>query len=465
MMDIIAGQAAAAPKTVAVTGASGFVGRAVVAALRAHGHRVVALSRTPPAGAVGVDIEWRAFDPAAGANPTAFAGTDAVIHLAGEPVEGRWTPSKKAAIRSSRVDGTRAVVASLAACAPRPRALLCASAVGYYGTRGAEPLIESSAPGDTFLAQVCVEWERAADEAHDLGIRVAMLRIGIVVGQGGAIAAMRTPFLWGAGGPFGMRRRFVPWIHIDDLARLFVFALERDDVHGALNAVAPDYATSARFAHALGAALRRPAVVPAPSFALRALLGEFADVLLSSQLVLPAAAEDAGFAWRFLHLEEAMLDVAGGGGVRSAAIHRFRGEQLVPVTLKRAFAFFSDPANLEAITPPTLHFAIVSLPNALDRAALISYRLRLRGFPIAWTTMIARWLPGREFVDVQLRGPYMLWRHRHTFEDTVGGVVIRDEVDYILPLAPLGNLALPLVRADVEAIFRYRREAISRMLL
>ena len=192
--------------------------------------------------------------------------------------------------------------------------LVSASAVGYYGDRGDEPLTEHSKPGDDFLAGVVSRWEAAAHEAEKLGIRTAMLRTGIVLGDGGALSKMKLPFQLGIGGPFGSGRQFVPWIDIEDLAALYRFALENVAISGPLNAVAPDYATSARFAQALGAALKRPALAPAPSFALRIVLGEFAETIVGGQLVIPALAQDAGFQWKYPRLESALLDVFGREG-------------------------------------------------------------------------------------------------------------------------------------------------------
>lgn len=452
-------------KCVAVTGASGFVGRALVAALQERGHHVIALGRSPQTRSFSPAVDCRQFDPGGGApNPRAFDGADAVIHLAGEPVDGRWTGKKKAAILSSRVDGTRTVLASIAACSRRPASLISASAVGYYGSRGDEPLVESSPPGNTFLAHVCTRWERETQAATQLGLRAAYLRIGIVLGKGGALGRMSLPFRFGVGGPFGSGRQFVPWIHIDDLARMFVFVLEHDELRGPVNAVAPDYSTSSRFAQALGAAMKRVALAPAPAFALRMVLGEFADTILASQLVIPAIAEDAGFSWNFPRLESAMIDVIAQDSRQAAATHRFRSEQFVRTTLDEAFAFFSDPENLERITPPALRFSITSRPLKMGRGSLITYNLRLRGFPLRWKTMIACWLPKRQFIDVQLRGPYAFWQHQHDFEEVEGGVILRDQVEYALPFAPLSNIALGYVRSDIEAIFRHRRDAIAQMV-
>ena len=272
-------------RRVAISGASGFVGRAVVAALPSANYETVALAR----------------------NSNAVDGYDAVIHLRGESVSGRWTAAKKAAIATSRVDGTRELVASLAAAKSRPRVLVCASAVGYYGDRGEEMLVESSAPGNDFLADVCVRWEAAAREAEALGVRVVILRFGVVLGNnGGALAQMKLPFSLGLGGPMGNGRQFLPWIALADVAALCRFALENEGLRGPYNAVAPEIVTNAQFARALGGALKRPAILPAPAFALRVVLGEFAETLLASQRVLPAGVRAAGFTWRYTTLDAAL---------------------------------------------------------------------------------------------------------------------------------------------------------------
>ena len=446
---------------VAVTGASGFIGRRVVETLLQRGHTPVALSRNPGTLHLPPGAESRRFDPASGAAPDAFEGADAVIHLAGETVAGRWTPEKKRAIYDSRVEGTRCVVASIAGCAQKPAVLVSASASGYYGSRGDEALFESSAPGSDFLARVCADWEREAMQARSLGVRVACLRTGIVLGNGGALAQMLPIFRLGAGGPFGGGRQFVPWIHLDDLVELYIFALDNAAIDGPLNAVTPDYATSARFSQAAGAAVKRPAFAPAPGLALRAVLGQFAETLLASQLIVPAAAQDAGFVWRYGLLESALADAAGAGVNGAPNVRRFACEQMVDAPIEDVFAFFSEARNLESITPELLRFAIAKAPPVMQRGAQIEYKLRLRGLNVGWKTMIARWEPPHAFVDVQLHGPYAFWQHTHTFTPVDGRVRMNDEVLYALPLAPLSCLAEPLVRRDVAEIFAYRRARIA----
>lgn len=449
---------------VAITGAGGFIGRALTAKLLARGYRVIALGRNPAAAAFPTGVEARRFDPNAPApQPQAFEGADTVVHLAGEPVAGRWTNEKKRRIRDSRVNGTRLVIASVAAAPSRPCTLVCSSATGYYGDRGDEPLDEGAAPGSDFLARTCIDWERAAGDAARYGMRCVQMRTGIVVGRGGALEKMLRPFRFGVGGPFGSGKQFVPWIHIDDLTELYVFALENAAVEGPINAVAPDYANSARFAQALGAAVKRPAVLPAPGFALRAILGEFAETLLGSQLVLPAEAQRHGFRWTHARLENA---VAAAIAERAPwpVLRTFEDEQFVPLSPEQTFPFFAKAENLESITPPSLRFTIRSSPPQMREGALISYRLRVRGVPMRWKTMISHWDPPRGFDDVQLHGPYSLWHHEHRFEPVNGGVKMTDRVTYALPLYPLGNAALPLVRRDVAEIFAYRRKAIERLI-
>ncbi|MDP9025519.1 MAG: TIGR01777 family oxidoreductase, partial [Candidatus Eremiobacteraeota bacterium] len=391
----------------------------------------------------------------------AFNGADAVIHLAGEPVGGRWTAEKKRAIYDSRILGTRTALASIAALTQKPETFICASGAGFYGSRGDEALDETSAAGTDFLSKVCVDWEREARTAKQLGLRSVQVRTAIALGSGGALAQMALPFKLGAGGPFGSGKQFVPWIHIDDLVEIYVFALRHSDLEGPINAVAPDYATNARFAQAIGAALHRPAVMPAPAFALSAVLGGFAETLLGSELVLPARLDDAGFRWKYPVLEDAANAVYPSASPWPV-LQYYESEQFLASPQDDVFEFFSDAGNLESITPPSLNFTIRSKPRELHRGAQIAYDLRLHGMKVRWKTMIARWEPPYGFEDVQLHGPYALWHHEHRFEPVPGGVMMKDRVRYALPYYPFGNVALGLVRSDVDKIFAFRRAAIER---
>jgi hypothetical protein len=280
---------------VTVTGATGFIGTRLTRALLDAGHTVHALRRG----------EWQSEEREP--PPEAFAGADAVIHLAGEPVAQRWTPEVKKRIYSSRVDGTRHLVNALSTESRRPQVLICASAVGYYGSRGDEILNEKSAPGNDFLARVVVDWEKAASLAESLGIRVVRLRFGMVLGkEGGALAKMLPPFRLGVGGRLGSGRQWTSWIHIDDLIHLILFALTTASVNGAMNATAPEPVTNAEFTKELAAAIHRPAIFPVPKFALRLLFGEMAGMLLASQRVIPDAAKNAGYEFQYPKLGPAL---------------------------------------------------------------------------------------------------------------------------------------------------------------
>ena len=287
-----------------MSGATGFVGPALKAELEARGDRVVGFSRRGGPGRV----QW---DPVAARPPAeAFDGMDAVIHLAGESVVGLWTAAKRKVIQDSRIVGTRNLVAAFGQLDRPPATLISASAVGYYGDRGDEELTEESAPGEGFLPDTCLGWEEAALEAENLGVRVVRLRIGIVLATGGgALGAMLLPFKMGLGGPLGSGRQWSSWITRKDLIRLVMFALDRDDVAGAVNATAPNPERQKDFAKTLGRVLRRPAFLPAPAFALKLILGGFSAELLSSKKVLPKAAESYGFAFEQPGLEPALRQI------------------------------------------------------------------------------------------------------------------------------------------------------------
>jgi len=289
-----------------VTGATGLIGRAIIERLGS----TVVLSRDPELAKRNLPkVEAHAWSPEAGSPPAGvFAGVDVVFNLAGEPVaEGRWTDDKKRRIRDSRVLGTRNLVAGLAALEKRPRVLVSASAVGYYGDRGDEELVETSAAGRGFLAEVCAEWEHEALAAEALGIRVVCARIGIVLAQGGgALAKMLTAFRLGAGGKLGDGRQWMPWIHLDDVAGLLLHASQGARIHGAINAVGPCPATNADFTRALGKAVHRPAFLTVPKTALRLAFGEMGQILTDSQRVFPKVAEQTGYAFKHTELGGAL---------------------------------------------------------------------------------------------------------------------------------------------------------------
>lgn len=294
-----------------VTGATGFIGRRLVASL----DRPVVLSRRPEvARKVLGDVRAYAWQPETGLPPAeALEGVEAVFNFAGESVAGgRWSAERKNRIRASRVGGTRNLVAGLEAQKIRPRVLVSASAVGYYGSRGDEVLKEGAKPGDDFLAEVCAAWESEAGRASRLGVRVVTPRIGLVLGKGGgALERMLLPFKLGLGGRLGSGKHWVPWIHLDDLVNLLLHAANQE-ISGALNAVGPAPVTNREFTRTLASALHRPAIFPVPEFALRLIFGELASVLLASQRVVPGVAAATNFRYRYPSLADALREIVGG---------------------------------------------------------------------------------------------------------------------------------------------------------
>ena len=294
-----------APRTIVVTGATGMIGSALVARLRANGHTVRRLVRSSSPQQAD-DVSW---DPAHGTLPaSAIEGVHGVVHLAGAPIAQRWTARHKQAIRESRVRATALVARTIAAVTAKPAVLLSGSAIGYYGDRGDEQVDENSAPGSDFLAHVVRDWEAAAAPASAAGTRTVFLRTGIVLSpKGGALERLLVPFRLGVGGRIGGGDQWMSWISLEDHLRAMEFALFGEDVSGAANLVAPNPVTNATFASTLGRVLNRPAVVPVPGFALELLYGEMARAtILAGQRVRPAVLSSAGFEFRFPTLEQAL---------------------------------------------------------------------------------------------------------------------------------------------------------------
>ncbi|HVA67039.1 MAG TPA: TIGR01777 family oxidoreductase [Elusimicrobiota bacterium] len=294
-----------------IAGGTGFIGSRLVERLVRNGHSLVLLSRdapkVQPARKSGVealswsDRQW----------PEALAASQAVVNLAGAGVaDGRWTPERKRIILESRLNATRVLVDAMAGVKDGPEVMVNASAAGYYGPGGDEDIDEHAPVGTDFLAEVCSQWEQEAFKARESGIRVAVLRLGVVLGPGGgALARMLLPFRSGFGGRLGSGRQWFPWIHRDDAVGLIQAALQNPALEGPVNAVAPEAATNAEFTRTLARVLRRPAVFPVPAFALKLLLGEMSGMLLTGQKLVPRAAQRAGYRFLFPELEGALRDV------------------------------------------------------------------------------------------------------------------------------------------------------------
>jgi len=291
----------------AVTGSSGLIGSELTRVLQASGHEVVKLVRRPPQQIGGDEVSF--LPDGQGLDAERLGPVDVIVHLAGHPIaSGRWTESFKGQVRDSRVVGTRALVDGLRNLPSPPKVLISASAIGIYGDRGDEELIESTSPGDDFLAQTCREWEAEAMRAAELGIRVVCLRLGMVLApNGGALQRMLPFFRMGLGGRLGSGRQWVSWVALPDVVGAVRFISDRTDLTGPVNMVAPEPVTNAEFTRALARTLRRPALFPAPAFGLRLLYGEMADaLLLASQKVKPSVLTERDFAFRYPDIEAAL---------------------------------------------------------------------------------------------------------------------------------------------------------------
>jgi uncharacterized protein (TIGR01777 family) len=294
---------------VTMTGATGLLGGRLVRELTGRGDEVTVLTRNlgrAREALAGVTaVEW---DPFAGPAPAeALEGRDAVVHLAGEPVAQRWSDGAKRRIRESRELGTRHLVDGLRAAEDGPKALISSSAVGYYGPHGDEELPEDTPPGSDFLAQVCVVWEREAKAAEELGLRVVLVRTGVVLDKdGGALGKMLPFFKAGIGGPVAGGRQLMPWIHADDMVGIYLRALDDARWSGPVNATAPKPVSNREFSKALGRALHRPAIAPVPALAIKALYGEMAEIVTKGQNAVPKRTIELGYEHRHPRLDEAL---------------------------------------------------------------------------------------------------------------------------------------------------------------
>lgn len=290
-----------------ITGASGLIGSALQRTLKEKGYELLLASRSEASG--DSHIKWDMNTGFADADLPRLEGLHAAIHLAGESISGlRWTEEKKKAIRDSRVFGTRTMIEAFDRLEKKPEVFISGSATGIYGDRGDSEMNESNSPGDTFLADVCKEWEAESRRADEMGIRTVLIRTGIVLSKdGGALATMLTPFKMGVGGVVGSGKQWMSWVSLDDIVGIINFAIENEDISGPVNAVAPNPVTNEEFTKALGKQLSRPTFLPLPEFAVNLIFGEMGDaLLLDSTRVVPKRLQDAGYEFKFTDLEPAL---------------------------------------------------------------------------------------------------------------------------------------------------------------
>ena len=386
---------------------------------------------------------------------------DVVIHLMGEPLDRkRWTKISKEELYSSRVKTTRNLVTSINNSLRNIKLLITASAIGIYGNGGEKTLKQNSIKGNDFLAKICKDWEQ---EAQNASCRNAQLRLGLVLDNNSRSLKKMLPFFEnGFGGKLSNGMQWMSWIHMHDVVGIIMKIISEETLEGALNIVSPEPIRNIKFTQLLAKALKTIAILPVPRVALRLLYGEIASVILTSQKVLPEKVIENNYHFKFKKLSEAFDSIFAWK--ESFFDRLYFQQQWTPKPLEKVFDFFSNEKNLEDLTPPLLNFKVVDKSTKnLQEGTKIHYKLKIHGVPTKWTSLITNWSPKKEFADVQVKGPYAKWFHRHLFKELASGVLIQDKVVYRLPLSRFGaNIIIHwLIRKDIEKIFTYRRGKIK----
>lgn len=446
---------------IVLTGATGLVGKEIGKKLVQKGHEVVVLSRRPEETKLICPFPHESYGWGDTDRPGWFEHIDGVIHLAGANIsDKRWSESYKKIILHSRKDTTEKLV-HWANQSSKLQFFISTSATGIY-PESDEPMKEETPVDSSFLARVCQAWEEPI-KSLNLKVRSVILRVGVVMSEkGGALSKMVPPIQSGVGGALGSGQQMMNWIDIEDLVNMYLFAMEKDELNGTFNAVAPESISNKeltrKIAHHLGASL----LLPVPNFALRLAVGEMATVLVASQAVCSEKIQAAGFKYEYGSADESIAQ-----RVAQLKSHEVRKiyELWLPQSIETIFEFFCDEKNLEVITPEFLQFKVLEKSTEqLEAGTLIDYKLRLQGLPFHWRTKIDTWNPPHSFSDTQLKGPYSKWHHAHRFESLGEGTLMTDRVDYILPMGALGRVgAGAKVHNDVENIFDFRnRTVLSR---
>ena len=441
-----------------VTGATGFVGQTLLPLLIEKGHKIIVLTRDKKTAQVRLPVACKIYEWGKDLLRNE-EGIEVVINLCGENIaSGFWTKKRKQNIYDSRVVSTRTLIEFFRKNTNPIKTWISASAIGIYENSIVPN--ESSPSGQGFLAKVCKDWEEETFKIKNLNIRAVVFRIGMVLGfDGGAMDKMLPLFKLGLGGNIGDGNQWISWIHVRDLAGLIVEAIDNTSYEGPINAVSPNPVTNRDFTFTLAKILRRPAILPVPGWVLKILFGEMSQIIITSQKVSSELVKKLNYKFIYPKIREALKNIGDQTG------HTLLIEQWVPQPLDKIFRFFTDPHNLEALTPEFLKFKILKVTSTpIKEGTLLDYRLKIRGIPVRWQSKITECIHEIRFSDEQTRGPYHFWHHIHEFYEKDGGTIIRDRVFYKLPgWIPGDILAHWFVRKELEKIFLHRREVVAEL--
>lgn len=451
-------------KSILLIGGTGFIGSWFAEHMSSKGWKIKLVTRTPKGHQNSFPCEEIKWDGKT-LSPSSLRGVTAVVNLAGHPIaDEHWSESVRNKIISSRVETTQALLEALEKTEHKPKVIIQASAVGYYGAQNSNvDCTESAQDGSDFLAETCKKWEKTAEKLSQHA-RLCIPRIGVVLGwEGGAFPKLWNIYTSSLGSRLGHGKQWMNWIHIKDLVRFFSEVITKEDYSGVYNLVAPENSTNSTFHKELSAITCSFESLIAPQLSLKIVLGQRSCLVLSAPKVIPQKALAQGFSFEYPNLRSAFNDLM---------LERFdhkafylKRKQWVPASIDKVWDFMSSAKNLETITPPNLTFKIdnMSTPE-IEKDTLINYSLKLHGIPLKWRTRITDWNPQVSFIDLQEKGPYKLWHHHHVFTELGGGTLIEDRIDYKLPVHPFGLISLPFVIKDLNKIFDYRREATSLAL-
>ncbi len=459
---------------ITITGATGFLGQELTLQLIKEGHNVVALTRNKenakkilplPNNDIYQWEDYKQLPP-----KEAIKDTSVIINLMGENISNKkWSKGQKQKIYDSRVIATENLIKAINDYRENNLILYAnASAIGFYSSNINQIHDEESPNGKGFLANVTKDWESQVEKLQKAD-RKLIVRIGVICGeQGGMLKKLLPIFRMGLAGPIGNGKQIISWIHLKDLANIFVKAISNSQYQGVINATAPNVCTNNQLTKAISKALGIYNIIPVPKFALKLSMGEMSSIAIDSINAIPKKLMALNHKFLYETIDKAMEDICNVGifyGNKKKPHYLFKSAQYINKNIDDVFYFFSNINNLEKITPSYLKFKIIGENIEPPKKGLkINYKLNIRGIPVNWQSLILEWDEKKSFTDIQTKGPYSIWHHKHIFIPYKEGTIVLDEVHYRIPLGLLGNAITPLITNDIKNIFSYRRKTIPNLL-